>query len=340
MILLAGRGRVTKERQAIMTDNITINENGLPEMMSVGVVPWHGNAIIANHVLEANEALKAANLDWEVEKRQIYYKNINGDYYQALNHFATVRADNEKALGIVTDSYKVLQNGDAFSFMDALVATKEAKYETCGSLGGGRKVWILAHIPGNIRVSSEDEVEKYLLLVNTHDGSMALRVLITPVRVVCQNTLRLAMHNAESEIHIVHTGSMTDKLDEARRVLQLTKDIYNSVEQQFAAMLRMAFSDEDAKNYFNQVLEIKETEASNRVLGMRDGMMALFANPTTDGERGTLWASLNAVTAYYDHNSVAAKKGGEKRFNSLLLGAAAMVKMRAHQLAQNIIATA
>ena len=165
----------------------------IDKMMWVGEKPWHGEGTKLENVATSAEAIEAAGLDWKVEKRGLYFAQTDGTTQLIPGKYATVRTDNQVALGIVGKVYTPLQNKEAFSFFDSIVGVKEAMYHTAGSLGKGERVWILAKLPGYIKVTEDDVVEKYLLLANSHDGSSAVEMLFTPVRVVCQNTLNLAI---------------------------------------------------------------------------------------------------------------------------------------------------
>lgn len=323
-----------------MPAELSITKDGRAEMFYFGERPWHFLGTQVDHLATAAEALEAAHLDWAVDKRQVFYKNAEGLFVPS-EHYVVARADTDEALGVVTDSYQPLQNKDAFSFVDALTATGEAKYETAGALFGGKKVWVLARIPGNVKVAEGDEIEKYILLANTHDGTAALRCYITPVRVVCNNTLRLAAKHAESDVRIIHTGNLEGKIDEARRILGLAVDAYATLEAQCQKLLKVVFSKAESYNYIDSVLEIKNPEdVSSRLRNIRESIAGIYDSPKIDTEAGTLWGAYNAVTDYADHYSSIAKKDADKRFSSLTFGSGALLKARAYSIATQIAAAA
>ena len=148
--------------------------------------------------LTAKEAIAQCGLDWEVETRAVYqYAPMEGNrYYKHLlipNKQAVVRTDTEQAFTVMGNGYIPVQNREAFNFFDSVIAQGEAIYDSAGSFFGGRKVWILAKLPGDIAVSDTDKIGKYILLSNSHDGSSALRMKFTPIRIVCSNTLAIAL---------------------------------------------------------------------------------------------------------------------------------------------------
>ena len=160
-------------------------------MFYVRETPWHG---LGTRVMEApgsEDALELAGLNWKVRQEPIYTDNnllIPG-------YKANVRDLDDKVLGVVTDRYKVVQNDEAFAFTDGLLG-EGVRYETAGALLDGRKVWILARMPREFIINGE-QISPYLVFSNTHDGSGAIKVAVTPIRVVCNNTLNLALSTSK-----------------------------------------------------------------------------------------------------------------------------------------------
>ena len=177
--------------------------------------PWHGLGVRVEEAPESKEALIQAGLDWKVEQTDVYA--ASGE--RILGYKANIRDIDRSVLGIVGDRYKIVQNEEAFAFTDGLLG-EGVKYETAGSLAGGKIVWMLAKIPEKYIISG-DAIEPYLVFCNSHDGSGAIRVAMTPVRVVCQNTLNLALKGASRVWSARHTGNVMSRMDEARETLQL-----------------------------------------------------------------------------------------------------------------------
>ena len=177
--------------------------------------PWHGLGVRVEEVLGSKEALIQAGLDWKVEQTDVYA--ASGE--RISGYKANIRDIDRSVLGIVGDRYKIVQNEEAFAFTDGLLG-EGVKYETAGSLAGGKIVWMLAKLPEKYIISG-DAIEPYLVFCNSHDGSGAIRVAMTPVRVVCQNTLNLALKGASRVWSARHTGNVMNRMDEARETLQL-----------------------------------------------------------------------------------------------------------------------
>ena len=182
-------------------------------MFYVRETPWHG---LGTRVLTApasKEALEVAGLNWKVVQEPVYTEaNELIEGYKA-----NVRDSDRKVLGVVTNRYKVIQNEEAFSFTDSLLG-EGVRYETAGSLQGGKKVWLLARMPQDYIITGE-RISPYLVFSNTHDGSGAIKVALTPIRVVCNNTLNLALSSAKRSWSMIHTGDIQGKLEEAKDTL-------------------------------------------------------------------------------------------------------------------------
>ena len=172
-----------------MSHNLNVTNNKT-SMMYIGESPWHKLGTKLDKPATAFEAIQAAQLDFMVVKFPI--KTVRHEL-PVENHFATVRTDTLQTLGVVGSRYEPIQNKDAFDAFDTLVGEGEAIYHTAGALGKGERIWLLAKLPDYIRVNLNDIVEKYLLLVNSHDGSGSVKVKLTPIRVVCENTLSMAL---------------------------------------------------------------------------------------------------------------------------------------------------
>lgn len=173
--------------------------------------PWHGLGTQVEEAPTSADALRLAGLDWTVQRKPI---QVCGGR-KVDNFFANVRSSDGAVLGVVSDRYQVVQNAEAFAFTDALIGGEgQVHYETAGSLMGGRKIWLLAKLPDTEIVG--DKTEPYLCFSNTHDGSGAIRVCMTPIRVVCNNTLNIALNGAKRAWSVRHTGDIQAKLQEAR----------------------------------------------------------------------------------------------------------------------------
>ena len=210
-------------------------------MFYVRETPWHGLGKRVNEALNSKEALTAAGLEWSVIQEPIYTETkelIEG-------YKANVRDTDRQVLGVVTDRYKIVQNQEAFAFTDELLG-EGVRYETAGSLQGGRKVWLLAHLPHEYIISGE-RISPYLVFFNSHDGSGAIKAAITPIRVVCQNTLNLALSTAKRSWSMIHTGDIKGKMQEAKDTLFMAEKYMDSLGKEFETLRRKKLTDRKRK---------------------------------------------------------------------------------------------
>ena len=304
--------------------------------------PWHGIGTALEKPATAKEAIQAARLDYTVEKSKmsVFCRDENGREIKVHDHYGIYRTDTHQSLGCVGEGYKVIQNSSSFDFFDTVVGEGKAIYHTAGALGRGERIWILAKLPGNMIISREDEVEKYLLLTNSHDGKSSLRMYFTPIRVVCQNTLNMSMKYAKDGISIRHTGNIEAKVEEAQRVLGIASLFYSDFEVAANRMADVKMSKEEVELFFNQIVygDKKEDEVSTRSINQKNDLLGLFENGKgnkLEGVRHSVWAAYNAVTEYADHHkSVRREKDDPSlRLNSIWFGSGAMLKNRAYSQA-------
>lgn len=175
--------------------------------------PWHGLGTMVAEAPTSRDALIYAGLNWHVLQKDVY----TADGRLIEGYKANTRNTDNSILGIVSDRYKVVQNEEAFQFTDDLLG-EGVTYETAGSLQNGKKVWMLAKMPHRYIISG-DEITPYLVVMNSHDGSSGIKVAMTPIRVVCQNTLNLALDNAKRIWTTKHTENVMSRVHEARETL-------------------------------------------------------------------------------------------------------------------------
>jgi len=217
-------------------------------MFYVREAPWHGLGVCVESALSSKEALEASGLDWSVVQRPI----MTSSYEPIPGYKANIRKSDNKVLGVVSDRYKVVQNHDAFAFTDALLG-EGVRYETAGSLCDGKRIWLLAKLPEQYTIMDE-QVEPYLVFSNSHDGSGSIKVCMTPVRVVCQNTLNLALSSAKRMWSSVHVGDLAHKMDEAHNTLLLAGKYMNGISGEFEKMTRIRLSDGKVDSFVEMLI--------------------------------------------------------------------------------------
>lgn len=325
-----------------MAHNLHRDDKGQACMMYVRDEPWHGLGTKLDSPPTSAEAIKAARLDWVVKKVPLCA--IEGGRVAAVpNRFAVVPAHRWSTpgcpvFGVVGKDYTPLQNAEAFAFFDSIVGMKAAMYHTAGALGEGEKVWILAKLPGEIRVIGEDITDKYLLLANGHDGNTAVQMKFTPVRVVCQNTLCLALDRGGRPVSVHHGRDFWSRMENAKEALGLITRQYERLEVKFKAMVGVQLNQAQLDTYLNAVFPDPPGAAGDRfrsvVLGDRRQAAKLFEEGpgnTLAGVKGTLWAAFNGVTGYVDHSR--GEYTPEKRLRSIWFGKGSQIKVRAFNVA-------
>lgn len=292
-------------------------------MMSVRELPWHRLGKVVERQLTAEEALKEAGLDWEV-KRHPFYIHVDGQVapVEVKGKFATVRDSDNAVLGSVGSAYRVLQNRDAFAFADGLVDDGSAHYETAGSLKGGKKVWMMMTLPQGIQIAGED-VSLYLALTNSHDGKSAVQVMVTPVRIVCQNTMNLAVSQAERIWSVRHVGSMDGRLEEARRALDMTFGYVEEFQQLGENLAAQHFSGREFGRMVRDLVPDDEEEQEKIIESYSD-------SPNLGNIRDTKWGAINAIGEYYDW--VRPQRSDEAKFKNATTGIGRKQRDRALEL--------
>lgn len=223
------------------------------------VAPWHGIGEIIEGTASSEEAIKLAGLDWDVLPMPIY-DNMGREI---PGYKVNMRSSDNTALGVVTDRYKVVQNSEAFAFTDALLG-EGVQYESAGSLASGKRVWMLARMENT--TLAEENIDPYLVFTNTHDGTGAIRVAITPIRVVCQNTLNLALANADRHWSCVHKGDVRGKLEEARYTLESAERYMEALEEEFGELKLKKVTDKQVREMTDKLLEIEFNDLFNKAV--------------------------------------------------------------------------
>jgi phage/plasmid-like protein (TIGR03299 family) len=297
--------------------------------------PWHKLGFELASPATSKEALEASGLDFTVVKKPL--KDILKVDHGAdvTNRWATLRTDTGDVLGIVGENYEPIQNRDAFGFFDRLVGDGEAIYETAGALGKGERIWILAKLPGYIKVRDKDIVSKYLLLSNSHDGSSLVQMKLTPIRVVCNNTLTAALKGA-GEINIRHTLNAGEDAAQALSLLGLSNALYEELEAIFNRMALTKITDAQLLDYVKALIpDIEENEGNAGSEGIRNELLGLYQNGQGAGlSRGTLWGAFNCVTEYADH---ALETIPSNRMESIWSGRGDQLNRKAFQLAERLM---
>lgn len=263
--------------------------------------PWHGLGKRVEEAPTSADALHLAGLDWQVKQEPIY--TDNGSVIPGYK--ANVRDSDRRVLGVVTDRYKIIQNQEAFAFTDSLLG-EGVRYETAGSLQEGRKVWLLARLPREYIISGE-RISPYLVFSNTHDGSGAVKVALTPIRVVCNNTLNLALSTASRSWSMIHTGNINDKIQEAKDTLFMAEEYMDSLGKEFERLRRQKITDAQVKEYIELLLPLEKNATqvqSKNIMKLREDMKQRYYDaPDLQNVGNNAYRFINAVSDFATHSN-------------------------------------
>lgn len=302
--------------------------NGQAQMFYVNQTPWHGLGRHLDAPPSVREAIVAAGLDWTVGLKPLFTQE--GEKAPAL---ATFRQDTNKLLGVVGPNYKPLQNEEAFNFFDPFLQNGLASLETAGSLREGKRIWVLAKIKADpMTIVPGDEVEKFVLLSNSHDGTTAIRVGFTPIRVVCANTLAMAHSDAASKlIRVRHTGDVVTNVEKLGEIMNLANAEFEANAEQYKFLATRQISASDLQKYVKIVFDLPEdNKRESRVLGRVISMFEKGRGNDLPGVAGTYWAAYNAAIEYLQYEK---GKNPDIRLDSNWFGQSASINKKALEVA-------
>ena len=261
--------------------------------------PWHGLGTMVMEAPESKEALRLAGLDWQVVQKPVM--TDEGSFISGFK--ANVRDTDGQVLGIVTDRYRVVQNEEAFAFTDSLLG-EGVTYETAGSLQNGRRTWILARLPQRYIISG-DEITPYMVFMNSHDGSGSIKAAMTPVRVVCQNTLTLALETAKRSWATHHTGDIQGKLQDAKDSLLYAERYMAELGKTIDRLNRQKLSDRPVQEYLDALFPLldKATEQQQKnILRMKEDVLTRYRDaPDLQHVGRNAYRFVNAVSDFATH---------------------------------------
>jgi len=320
-------------------------------MAYFGEVPWHEQGQQVKRDVDAEAMLKAAGLDWQIEKRPARGALPIGECGGGVKRYARyeivrlpregVKGEQEVVLGIVSDRYEPLQNREAFEFFDPIVDRETAFFETAGALGQGERVWVMAKMPEAIEVVRGDECAKYLLLSNTHTGQGSVTVKFTAVRVVCENTLMLALNDGQQALRVRHSRSMADRMIDIADLIAAANAVYADAAELFVRLAKIELNRRLLEQYMERVFPKSEAQKRKDEAPPKWVHVQRLLDETPDlqlaGVRGTLWAAYNAVTRFEDYR-VVEDEVSDSRLNRMWFGSGADLKLMALQAARELAA--
>ena len=273
-------------------------------MFYTGATPWHGLGEKLEEAPTISEAIDASGLDWEVGTKDLVTKD--GEDVPAR---ATYRKSDGSILGVVGPRYVPLQNRNAFDWFQPFIDAGECSLHTGGSLSDGQKVWVLAQLNRDpSEIVSGDEVQKFILLSNSHDGTTAIRVGYTPIRVVCANTLAFAHSHSDGQLlRIRHTRSAQANLDNVRDIMDNINMQFEATADQFRFLASRDFNQADVRKYVKTLIGIDkkaEEDIKTRTRKIMEEVLGTIEGPKQNmpGVRGTWWAAYNGYNEYLNYS--------------------------------------
>lgn len=306
-------------------------------MFNNDVAPWAG---IGESILSAEtvaDAMTDAGLDWSVRTETLYRNNG-----EEVKQRAVVRQDTDTVLGCVGPKWTPYQNADAFKWFQPYIDGEHAAFETAGALGKGSIVWVLAKLNrDNVEIANGDEVSKYLLLSNSHNGKLAVRVGFTPIRVWCANTLHMAHNSASSKmLRVRHSQNVTENVNAIQDIVNMANADFEATAEQYRFLASRQINKEDLEKYVLSVLGKNDSleDAATRTKNQFNEIVALFEGGKGNNlpsVAGTWWAAYNGVTEWLNY---VRGRNSDNRLTSLWFGANASVNRQAFESAMDMAA--
>lgn len=302
--------------ETVTINGVIIGDVEKLEVKSVGLFNLPNIFEFNSTLATAKEACAVSKLDWTVQLKEVQLSETGVIVPKNIGQ-AVVRSDNKAILGMVGARYTPIQNIEVFDVLEALVKVggqNGVKWNRAGELDGGQIVWAGVQLPS--WSVANDEHETYILAAQSHDGSMSLKLVPTSIRVICQNTLRMALaDNKSQQIKVRHSKNAAVNLEQARKTLGIVQQIQTQFQADAEMLIHAKMSDKQFTSFVDNVMRpATKEEAGTRLKNNRAELYAAFNSPENKGFEGTAYAALQAVTAIESHNSA---RDNESRFFNL-----------------------
>lgn len=340
-----------------MAHELEIKKDGTASMFYVGEKPWHSLGVQLDSPPTAAEAIKAAGLDWTVTVHPMEsWIEVDGqEICLPAQNRMVVRDSDHKRLSEVGPRWHPLQNSEAFEWFDPFIKSGECSFETAGSLFEGERIWVLAKLNRDpMKIVGDDVVNKYLMLSNNHSDKRSARVSLSPIRVVCANTLAATFANKATKfLGVKHTAKIKDNLEKVREIINTANADFEATAEQYRALTKLQVDQDLLKKYIKLVFKDeekdKEEEAANddgkRKYTVKEDDARLIENKIIPlfeagkgaqlpGVRGTMWGAFNAVTEFLNWHT---GRTADARLDSLWFGQNASTNKRALEVALDLV---
>ena len=288
-------------------------QRNLPYMNAFGTV----NIESAKSI---DDALNLAGLDWNVESKSIYDENQN----EIPGYKSNVRDVDNKLLGIVSNRYQIMQNKDAFNFVDALSNEGGFKFKAAGEFRNGKSIWVMGELP-KIDILGDD-ISNNIVFTNSHDGTSGVKIMMTPIRLICSNMINFATKSADRIWKTKHTTNIQTKLEEAKYTLGLANEYIDALKEEADKLVNVTITDSQIEAIFDKLFPVDIANDSNRKISniavMKNNFLECYNEEDIKQFRGTGWGAVNAMADLLDHKdpSRASKNYYENNWYRLING--------------------
>lgn len=291
-----------------MAHELTIRDDGSAEMAYVGETPWHGLGNKLEPGAPIEEWVVAAGMNWDIQRTPVIYGYGDKQFARFSDRHVLYRSDSKAPLSVVGSGYQIVQPKEVLEFFRDLVEIGGFQIETAGTLFGGRRFWALARMNGQEALGGVDPIEGNLLLATSADGSMKTIGKDTSVRVVCQNTMNMALGEKDrKQVAISHIS--TFNAEKVKETLGISRQHFEQYLRAAEHLSQFSLASAAANNFLEETLrengmvvreDITKSRQFNRILELYNGA-GMGADLKT--AEGTAWGLLNAVTQFVDHEA-------------------------------------
>lgn len=280
-------------------------EDGTAAFYGARTPAWHRLGVITDEAKTAAEAIKLAQLDWDVDVVGPVTVDTPAGPVEIPNKYATVRNHPKlgtTGLGVVGHTYTPIQNVEAFEILTDMADDSELTFDTAGSLNDGRQVFVSMRLPESLVFSNGDTTDIYVLASNSHDGSSSFKLAVTPVRVVCQNTLTVGLRHAQRTFSVRHTTNVKLRANQAREALDLTFKYADEFSKAAELMISTSYTTKQFEDMVGNLFPATtdSSRSQTRAANLRDELMTLWSAPTQENSKHTKWAAYNTIVEWAD----------------------------------------
>lgn len=321
--------------------------NGKAEAYYADKAAWHGLGNVVEGARTSQEVIELAHLNWQVIQVPAFGEILEGDKTITIptRHKVNLRADTKTCLGVVGPTYTVVQNSEAFKFMDDLTYNGHLLYEAAGALKGGKDIWLLARFPNDFYVTDDDVNRDYILLLNSHDGTKALQIIPTSIRVVCQNTVNYSLHvnevNKDAKYKTRHSTNILSRTKDAMETLGIMSYSRQIMQEIMRDLTKKTVDSNYVEDFINKMFpqpSVEKVAKPELVLsrwGEKKGLLRsnFESQDITSATKNTRYGLLQAVSYYTDHQMQT--KGADdnaradNKFYNVFIGAGNNMKQEA-----------